>query len=439
MATYYDEWILKMNIAAGTTPKTSPLGTPTESTYKQLAARDKLIQQKFRNIADMSAERLDLQRSGKKGDKGLAKELSDAITLERARIADLKSGNIALRENIKDARRFKGENLSVMFLAMQAQRAVQGMLQPAMEAAGIMELIGAIFELLFLPAMLLLIDPLVWVLDIVSGLPDSLKIVIGLFTLISGIILGLISFAAQLEIFFGTGKLAIILANIITWITSTFIPGIITTLGGASIAVIALIVLLIASILLNFNGFVTLITHLIDNFFTGITKLFQGFWDIITGVIQLAVAIIKGILTGNFDDIAKAIDKIVSGIAKAIEGVYYLTIKPVIDLFVDAFSMVAGAINNVLTMLGIKSSNSTGGSDWIPGFHLFADGGIVNKPTLGMVGEAGPEAIIPLNQIGSVGNNTIIINANMSSSLDVREVAREVNSYLVDDYKRATM
>jgi hypothetical protein len=37
----------------------------------------------------------------------------------------------------------------------------------------------------------------------------------------------------------------------------------------------------------------------------------------------------------------------------------------------------------------------------------FAKGGIVTQPTLGMVGEAGPEAIIPLNEAGSMGGVTI--------------------------------
>jgi len=36
----------------------------------------------------------------------------------------------------------------------------------------------------------------------------------------------------------------------------------------------------------------------------------------------------------------------------------------------------------------------------------FAEGGIVTKPTLGMVGEAGPEAIIPLSKMGDMGGKT---------------------------------
>ena len=36
-------------------------------------------------------------------------------------------------------------------------------------------------------------------------------------------------------------------------------------------------------------------------------------------------------------------------------------------------------------------------------FQAFAQGGIVRKPTLGLIGEAGPEAVIPLGRSGGVG------------------------------------
>lgn len=42
-----------------------------------------------------------------------------------------------------------------------------------------------------------------------------------------------------------------------------------------------------------------------------------------------------------------------------------------------------------------KNNTQTQGSGLIPGFY--ADGGIINTPTLGVIGEAGPEAIIPLS------------------------------------------
>lgn len=48
--------------------------------------------------------------------------------------------------------------------------------------------------------------------------------------------------------------------------------------------------------------------------------------------------------------------------------------------------------------------------------NFFAEGGIVRRPVVGMVGEAGPEAIIPLNKAGSMGSNyNITVNAGMGA------------------------
>lgn len=49
-----------------------------------------------------------------------------------------------------------------------------------------------------------------------------------------------------------------------------------------------------------------------------------------------------------------------------------------------------------------------------------AEGGIVTKPTFAMLGESGPEVILPLNQGGSLAGNTFNINFNVDGSVDRR-------------------
>ena len=48
------------------------------------------------------------------------------------------------------------------------------------------------------------------------------------------------------------------------------------------------------------------------------------------------------------------------------------------------------------------------------GMVALADGGIVNSPTSALIGEAGPEAVIPLNRMGSIGGSTVNITVNGS-------------------------
>jgi hypothetical protein len=41
-----------------------------------------------------------------------------------------------------------------------------------------------------------------------------------------------------------------------------------------------------------------------------------------------------------------------------------------------------------------------------------AEGGIVNRPTLALIGEAGPEAVVPLSKMGAGGGGDVNINVN---------------------------
>lgn len=63
----------------------------------------------------------------------------------------------------------------------------------------------------------------------------------------------------------------------------------------------------------------------------------------------------------------------------------------------------------------------------------FAAGGIVSRPTLGLVGEAGPEAVIPLNRMGAMGGQTVInltVNAGMGTD------GKSVGDAIVNELKR---
>jgi hypothetical protein len=55
------------------------------------------------------------------------------------------------------------------------------------------------------------------------------------------------------------------------------------------------------------------------------------------------------------------------------------------------------------------------------GFPALADGGIVNSPTAALIGEAGPEAVIPLNRMGSMGGSTvnIVVNGSVTTEGDL--------------------
>jgi phage-related minor tail protein len=64
----------------------------------------------------------------------------------------------------------------------------------------------------------------------------------------------------------------------------------------------------------------------------------------------------------------------------------------------------------------------------IPGL---ADGGIVTRPTLALIGEAGPEAVIPLNRGGmGAGGITVNVTGGLSTSAEIGQaVVNAIRAY----------
>ena len=54
--------------------------------------------------------------------------------------------------------------------------------------------------------------------------------------------------------------------------------------------------------------------------------------------------------------------------------------------------------------------------------YRFAEGGIVTRPTMGLVGEEGPEAVIPLDQMSGMGSPVFNITINTTGGVDIDEI-----------------
>ena len=60
------------------------------------------------------------------------------------------------------------------------------------------------------------------------------------------------------------------------------------------------------------------------------------------------------------------------------------------------------------------------------GFGAFANGGLVTGPMVGLVGEAGPELIVPLDKVGRMGGTNISLTVNAGLGTDGAEVGRKI-------------
>ena len=116
----------------------------------------------------------------------------------------------------------------------------------------------------------------------------------------------------------------------------------------------------------------TAVKDFIVDVFTKVKDKVTSIWDAITGVIQKAVDVIKGIGEGIWNGLKGVINTGIRLINSAIGG----------------FNSIIGAVNKVP---GVNVPT-------IPTIPTLAEGGIVTRPTLAVVGEAGPEAVVPLDR-----------------------------------------
>lgn len=117
---------------------------------------------------------------------------------------------------------------------------------------------------------------------------------------------------------------------------------------------------------------------------------------------------------------------------------YNHLIKPVFDALVwaynnilkpiaDFFASIGGAASNAMSTVNTAVASTSAGNIGVPvgggAIPHHAAGGIFTRPSLGIIGEAGPEAVIPLDKIGF--GATIEINSPLvyvAGSADQRTV-----------------
>jgi hypothetical protein len=79
-----------------------------------------------------------------------------------------------------------------------------------------------------------------------------------------------------------------------------------------------------------------------------------------------------------------------------------------------------------------RTSTNQGVLNKIARMPMMAAGGIVTRPTIAMIGEAGPEAVVPLSGRNAGMGNTYNINVNAGMGTSGAQVGKEI----VDAIKR---
>ena len=149
------------------------------------------------------------------------------------------------------------------------------------------------------------------------------------------------------------------------------------------------------------------------------------------GLVILAIVAFIAILAAlyfKFEVVRKIVDTVFDAMLAGGKAVFnglttYFT--GVFNIFKVLFNGIAKMWNNTVGKLSFEFPSwvpGLGGKGFdVPDIPYLAEGGIVTGPTLAMIGERGPEAVIPLSgrNSGMGGNYTINITGGLSSSADI--------------------
>lgn len=178
------------------------------------------------------------------------------------------------------------------------------------------------------------------------------------------------------------------------------LPGLVTALGlllsPVGLITVAILALVAAGVALWMN-WDTVKAKAVE-IWTAVKDFFAAIWEDIKNIFGMAIDHIMGKINPFLEAAQKAI---------------------------SAAKSVGSAIGGAASKVGNTISNA------IP---KFAEGGIVTRPTLAMVGEGGePEAIIPFSKMGRLagaGGGNITVNINGGNYLD-RDAARKLGNEIV--------
>lgn len=134
--------------------------------------------------------------------------------------------------------------------------------------------------------------------------------------------------------------------------------------------------------------FVTVFNYIVDSIGTAIaviSDIVKGLLKVFGGIIDFLV----GVFTGNWRKAFEGIKNIFKGIFESLVGIAKWPLNMIIDLVNAAISGINTMIKTINKVPGVNIST-------VPKIPKLAKGGIIDSPTIAMVGEAGKEAVMPL-------------------------------------------
>jgi len=177
----------------------------------------------------------------------------------------------------------------------------------------------------------------------------------------------------------------------------------------------------------------------------------QRNWDTIKSAVSTAIDAVRNalrdvanIIAAPFKEGARIATDAWNGLIRLIQGAWNAINNAMSGLanvikypFEQAINAIKSLWNNTIGRLSFTIPS------WVPGIGgkgwsapKLAAGGIVNRPTIALIGEAGPEAVVPLNRSNTPALGTTVI-LNVYALAANAEVGRQVYNAL-REYERTT-
>ena len=157
-------------------------------------------------------------------------------------------------------------------------------------------------------------------------------------------------------------------------------------------------------------------------------EIFDYIWSVLKGYVSIAASIASSIGGAIWDGITG----IVGGIGDWLGGIIRSGLNHVIGLANDAINLI-NSVNpfSKIPTIGLISGPAPAATKQGPHGTRLAGGGVVTRPTLALIGEAGPEAVVPLSR-GGLGGTTII-HVHVAGSVTTQ---RDLERSLIEAFRR---
>ena len=171
----------------------------------------------------------------------------------------------------------------------------------------------------------------------------------------------------------------------------------------------------------------------------GIKSIIDWFgiaWDFVDkyfiGPLYTAFDALWGIVQPILDAVMWAFDAIMVPVK--------MVLNIIISIINGFMSVVVGIVRGLINTANKIPKVNIGKPDKWSDIPMLAKGGIVDKPTVAMIGEAGPEAVIPLNKLDGMKGHTFNMTFNlggMTDRTDKRALARELGNMVQQEVARS--